>query len=344
MTAMLALSGILTLTFTVSAGETVGNFYYNSFSEPEKALYDRIKAAVLSCDSTVTINGITNDRAAALVGKIGDMLLFYDTETWNIKTLNVDIGNNGSAQIKPDYYADAEAFLLMNTELTAAADKIVEQTAGFGTVQKLRYIHDYLLGNCIYTLDTELSGTPYGALVEGKAKCDGYALAFQMIAERAGIPCVTAIAAPGSTGINGSYGHAWNKVKVSKAWYNIDCSSDDTTLKTGKICYDWYMLADSEMGSIHTEWDDPFVTEPNANNTKNSYYEMKKRIAYTAEEAVLLTQKLITANDNSDIAFEIPDKDALDEYLSMFKDGLVVDVDAEVFINPERQIVHIKLV
>jgi transglutaminase-like putative cysteine protease len=341
----ISICGVMTIPISVSAaGETTGNYYYDSFTKSEQALYDRIKTAVLDGENAVSVNGVTNDRAAELIGKIGDMLLFYDAETWNIKKLNLNAGTGGRAELQFDYYVGYDKFELMNAELTAVADEIAAETADLGTTQKLRYIHDFLLENCEYTLDTELSGTPYGALIEGAAKCDGYALAFQMIAERAGIPCVTAIAAPDSMGVGGAYGHAWNKVKVSKAWYNIDCSSDDTTLRQGGICYDWFMLADSEMGSIHEEWDDPFVTEPVADNKKNNYYEMKKLVAYTLQDAEALTHKLIKERGNTgDIAFEVPDKDVLDEYLRSFQAGLITQTDAELFVNPERQIVHISI-
>lgn len=60
------------------------------------------------------------------------------------------------------------------------------------------------------------SYTPYGGLVDRKAVCLGYATAFQLLAELAGIECVTVVGAAAGAD------HAWNQVRLDGEWYCVD--------------------------------------------------------------------------------------------------------------------------
>lgn len=75
------------------------------------------------------------------------------------------------------------------------------------------------------------SFTAYGDLVKGKAVCSGMALAFQMLCDKAGLPCKSVI----STKLN----HEWNMIDLGGCWYHIDMQdshtpqSDQEYLKNG---------------------------------------------------------------------------------------------------------------
>jgi transglutaminase-like putative cysteine protease len=326
-----------------------GNYYINAMSEQQGKLYNAVKAAVLSQKASIRIDGVTDRNRTDILGRIGDLLLFYDTETWNLSSLDYKASGN-SVTLSFSYYLPPEEAAKANIAVEKAAERVITQAEGYGDLAKVRYFHDTILKNCTYTLEAELAGSPYGALVLGEAKCDGYSSALQLLCERSGIPCVTAISVPDG----GIYGHAWNKVKIGNSWYNIDCSSDDTALidKLPKdaVCYDWFMLADSEMGSIHKEWDDPFVTEPIADNTKNDYYEVKKLVAATADEAEALSLTKLSefSGKSGFITFEMTDKNALTAFLVRYKEKKIINAEtvgaagtASLYVNPERLIVYI---
>lgn len=65
-----------------------------------------------------------------------------------------------------------------------------------------------------------LAFTAYGALVQHKAVCEGYAKAFQLLLNAAGIECMTV------TGDNDG-GHMWNMVRLGDEWYHVDLTADD---------------------------------------------------------------------------------------------------------------------
>jgi len=83
----------------------------------------------------------------------------------------------------------------------------------------LRYIHDYLITKIVYTLDENMIHirTIYGALVESKCVCEGYAEAFQYLAQQYGINCIIARSSV----------HEWNFVEMDGKWYVVDVTYDD---------------------------------------------------------------------------------------------------------------------
>ena len=88
-------------------------------------------------------------------------------------------------------------------------------------VEKLLYLHDYLITHCEYD-QTYSKTNAYNALVEGSAVCDGYAKAFKYLCDLAGLTCEYVA--------SDANNHAWNMVQVGNgdtAWYYIDCTKDD---------------------------------------------------------------------------------------------------------------------
>jgi hypothetical protein len=64
------------------------------------------------------------------------------------------------------------------------------------------------------------SYTPYGALVEGRAVCDGFSKAFLLAAGEAGLEC-RFIKGQGNGGP-----HSWNLVRLNGTWYHLDITFD----------------------------------------------------------------------------------------------------------------------
>lgn len=91
-------------------------------------------------------------------------------------------------------------------------------------------VHDYLVYNVSYDASRlnvfyrhdKDSENPYGALVNHKATCTGYATSFQMFMDMLEIPCMTIVANDG----DGS-DHAWNMVSLDDEWYYVDVAWDD---------------------------------------------------------------------------------------------------------------------
>ena len=94
--------------------------------------------------------------------------------------------------------------------------------------------------------------TSYGAFVNHNAVCQGYALAFKVLMDRAGIPCCYV----SSDAIN----HAWNMVRLDGNWYHVDVTWDDpiyTSTKdwAGSVKRENLLCSDTEIANTgHREW------------------------------------------------------------------------------------------
>jgi len=91
-------------------------------------------------------------------------------------------------------------------------------------VQKVLYIHDYLVTHAKYEESTDGEHTKfnaYNAIVEGECVCQGYSLAFEYLVNQIdkdfGCDVIT------SNGIN----HAWNVITIDGEKYYVDCTWDD---------------------------------------------------------------------------------------------------------------------
>lgn len=93
--------------------------------------------------------------------------------------------------------------------------------------QKLDVMHRYLCELIEYDETAAYAHEPYGALIEGRAVCEGYARSLKWLCDREEIPCVLVIGDAIDTNGNAG-GHMWNYVQMENgAWYAIDATWDD---------------------------------------------------------------------------------------------------------------------
>lgn len=114
------------------------------------------------------------------------------------------------------------------------------------------YLHDALLSLCTYDqIATESAAqypnayTAYGALVEGKAVCEGYAKAMQWLLTSATIP---ATVIRGYSTENHT-AHMWNLVEINGARYYLDPTWDDNEKRPQ---YSYFNISAEELKRTHT--------------------------------------------------------------------------------------------
>ena len=153
----------------------------------------------------------------------------------NIKTTKTIFKTKHDVYVGPaddeNYYADG---FTTETQVKEAIRKIeivknniVSKMTG-NTYKDILKIHDYLVDSIEYDSKYESMGTYsiYGALIDKKSVCEGYAKSLKYLLDAAGIPCVivqgTATNSSGKT-----ENHAWNCVNIDGKWYYIDATWDD---------------------------------------------------------------------------------------------------------------------
>ena len=128
--------------------------------------------------------------------------------------------------------------------------------------EKLRALHDTLIRQCEYDVDTAEEDAPDGsapafaadgALLDHKAVCAGYGRAYEMLCKAAGIQVIYVA----SEEMN----HGWNAVRLGGTTYYIDCTFDDPIPDRGEYVSDQYfMLTGEELAQTHT-WNEAFYEQ-----------------------------------------------------------------------------------
>lgn len=131
-------------------------------------------------------------------------------------------------------------YLEQQARLEAAADALLEQVdftqSDAGIALQL---HDLLIDTAWYNSNAaqnasvyDYAHTAYGALVEDSsgnacaALCDGYAMAYEYLLQRAGLSCIVITGYAGPTETD-TMKHAWNLVELDGEWYEVDATWDD---------------------------------------------------------------------------------------------------------------------
>lgn len=208
--------------------------------------------------------GLEASQAEKLAMKIADMdgenpygithLNAYEQDGEIAKTLAVYY-TNGTVSITTVEDSD---WRYVSDEALAEADRVVDEvvTAGMSDYDVVKALHDYLVTHCDYDYRVDIGNMPFvshqaeGALLEGTAVCSGYAKAYEILLDAAGIPNETI------TGYAGGY-HAWNLVQVDGQWYHVDTTWDDPTTRGGDyIRYTYFLKSDRVMVSrSHRDWE-----------------------------------------------------------------------------------------
>jgi len=175
----------------------------------------------------------------------------------------------------PSFNGDTAKIKNADVVLKRKIDKIMSGIKdSMSPVEKERYIHDYIVNNCVYdvTDSSPNAHNMYGALVEGKAVCEGYANAFLYLARLAGIECITVKG--NFSALNGVEAHMWNMVKLDDSYYHVDVTADDPIVNSGQIDvleHTYFNLSDNEISRDHKITQNIY-TIPSATQTKYNFF------------------------------------------------------------------------
>lgn len=121
---------------------------------------------------------------------------------------------------------------IMQKRFDAKVNSIVSKASSLkNSFEKELYLHDYLCEHVAYDNDSAGNSqnfnpnsiTAYGALVEGKAICEGYSKAMQLLCLKCGIPCNLVF------GQHEGVSHMWNIINPGDGLYYLDTTFDDSS-------------------------------------------------------------------------------------------------------------------
>ena len=173
-------------------------------------------------------------------------------ETFWLKGSSLFVPYGDTTSVKLDYTVQNDELIAAKKKFDTAVTSALKKLPSGNDFEREEYINNYIIDNCKYddaaAENDDVQGNEndsYGALVDGKAVCEGYARAFQLLCNKANIDSVLL------SGIADSDNHAWNGVKIGGDWYQIDVTWDDVD----DFIYDsheYFNLTDSLMYEEHT--------------------------------------------------------------------------------------------
>ncbi len=151
-----------------------------------------------------------------------------------------------------------------------AAEEITDADQWEAEMERLEKIY-----GCVHTA--------YGALVNGRAVCDGYSKAYQYLLYQVGILSHVA------TGTGNGGGHAWNLVRLDGDWYYTDLTWDDN--KDGPVFYGNFNMT-TKQSELGTHVITSGLLMPECTDTELNYYAINGGVMGTEGDAELMAEQI----------------------------------------------------
>lgn len=245
---------IAPLAETTDAWEVSQDLYYcraqlSSLPNGEALLhvYDKLVAGIDDCAETIEVS----NKQYKL--KLDEFLLTLEAvrrdhteQFWLSTTYTYNRDSSGNiVSMIPEYLMSKEELKDAKVTFNQAIDKMVANiTPGMSEYEKEKTLHDLLAVQVTYVAATNAHNA-YGALVEGKAVCEGYAEALQCLLQRVGMQSIQVYGA--SRGEN----HAWNMVRVDGKYYLTDLTWND---QDTMLWYAYFNQNHKVFNEDHLQW------------------------------------------------------------------------------------------
>jgi len=142
--------------------------------------------------------------------------------------------------------------------------------ASMDAYNKELILHNALVKNISYSkggINSETTSI-IGALISRNAVCEGYAKAFKLLCDYAGLLSIV-ISGKATPQNEPEELHAWNLVNLDGICTHVDVTWNSTTRGKIDTCYDYFNLTDNEISKDHV-WDRSLL--PACISDKNNYY------------------------------------------------------------------------
>lgn len=173
------------------------------------------------------------------------------------KKYNVYINNAKDPTYLLDGFTSKSQIDQCENQIIDVKNKILTQIEGKNDIEKMKYIHDYLVDTIEYdqTFVKDNIYNIYGALVSKKCVCEGYAKALQYLLSEAEIENII-ITGTATNNDGKTENHAWNYVNINEKWYAIDTTWDDPIIigggkLTNTIRYRYFLKGSNTMDKNH---------------------------------------------------------------------------------------------
>ncbi len=196
----------------------------------------------------------------------------YPQHFWRKSALDYSCSGGKVLEVVLQYSMNATQKQAAQNAFTAATEKYLKVAAtGKNEYEREKLLHDSLARNITYTSGEHVHDA-YGALVEGKAVCEGYSRAFQYLLYQAGIQSLIAEGSSLNPSTGKSEAHAWNVVRIDGAYYHVDLTWDDTNVQSIPVVYAYFNETTQQITQDHNISTQNGYPLPNCTATAANYH------------------------------------------------------------------------
>ena len=175
----------------------------------------------------------TLDRIYDLITHAG--IFTYDlsvSESTHVINIHINRFFSGTAVIRAERSGDYSRLTPREWEVREKALEIAAAARQPDPLQTAKFIHDWLCANIVYTEDeySDEDDNAVGAILNGRANCDGYTDAFYLIGTLAGLNVRyqhgDSLDKTDRT-VGEAVSHIWNLLEIGGVWHMVDVTWDD---------------------------------------------------------------------------------------------------------------------
>ncbi len=253
----------------IDEGKNRGDFYIKDITADELASIN---------DYICSLNGNVSQYSVLEKSRHGMKVRFFYEISDNYYVYQKYVNGNGIPSDRP-------AAMKLYEKVDEVINKIIKPN--MTDYEKELAIHDYIVTHCEYGYEdysSDYAYRAYGALVQGKAVCNGYAEAMALLLNCVGVENDI------MTGWANGELHAWNRVKLDGKWYQVDSTWDDPVPDRGGFAgHQFFNVTDDIMDDSHS-WttsdyeacEDMTYNYFKKNNAIGGYMDFKAKVEFFA--------------------------------------------------------------
>lgn len=271
----------------IDSSENINDYYYEQLDEYAKIIYKKIdenkenmKSGEYTIDFEKTFNKLLNTSEGeekiniAYQSSLDAYMLdnpdiFYLDVTKIYLLINsrsilgkttylVTIGPEDGKKYYSDGFNSKEDIENAINNCENVANQILQYSSNDNKYEEIKNIHNLIIDNMEY--DESLSNSNirniYGALIERKIVCEGYAKVYKYLLDKINVENIIVV----GYGINSSgrqEEHAWNYLKLNDNWYAVDVTWDDPIIigggrLTNSNRYRYFLKGSDDFNTSHT--------------------------------------------------------------------------------------------
>ena len=215
----------------IDDGKKNGDFYIKNISQDELSGIN---------DYICSLNGNVSQYSVLEISRHGMKVRFFYEISDNYYVYQKYTNGTGITSDRP-------AAMKLYDKINEIIPRVIK--SDMTDYEKELAIHDYIVTNCEYgyvDYSNDYAYRAYGALVQGKAVCNGYAEAMALLLNCVGVENEI------MTGWASSELHAWNRVRLDGKWYQVDSTWDDPIPDRGSFAgHQFFNVTDEIMDDTH---------------------------------------------------------------------------------------------